>query len=569
MSPLQVVDEAMADRIFHDVRTHLPGAHGVRRYLGDSFWCADYKALQSPERRTADVSEECRRGTPCSAPVQEAQWCSLRPGAVGHPRPPLRGDRRAGAFWQQQVQHLDRSLCQLTASGQRVPRFLCPELYCLEGGRRVPNDVTPLLWTQANLSIALEQMRKTAGLDHEPFPSSLHSAGTAPRMQRKLHPSEDKRYEQEPFRGGCGSRLFLLPLAGRAQTFTDNASNYKGKYADQGGSTLGFGPFGVASAGSAGTFVFTAGQAEGNRGKPAPSTLDTSGVSFGLFANNNNSSANSSVTITRTFKAPLANTGDVFSLDFVSGYNDAGSVGVALTNAGGTVGSFMFHSRGVGVLFNGASTGVGFIPGASHLVYSITSPTTYSLTVTGADAFTGTGTFSSPITGFQVQQVNAGIDVKRRPQRLLQQPGIETDNALASLRGFHDDGGGGARLLGDHLEGIRADRLTEYEQIDTRYFTRFERVAKITQTDRGLLAEVENELLRIDVIRDDILRVKISRGRTFDEKPTFAVDADLESISPVFTVEEGEQACAPADRPDGVDPLDGPVPARRPPRRRQ
>ena len=108
------------------------------------------------------------------------------------------------------------------------------------------------------------------------------------------------------------------------------------------------------------------------------------------------------------------------------------------------------------------------------------------------------------------------------------------------MRGLHDDGGGRARLLGDHLEGIRADRLTEYKQIDTRYFTRFERVAKITQTDRGILAEVGNELLRIDVIRDDILRVKISRGRTFDEKPTFAVDADLESTAPVFTVEEGK-----------------------------
>ena len=100
--------------------------------------------------------------------------------------------------------------------------------------------------------------------------------------------------------------------------------------------------------------------------------------------------------------------GDSFALDFVSGYNDAGIVGVALTTAEGTAGSFVFHSQGVGILFNDKPTGVGFVPGASHLVYTLTSPTTYSLTVTGADAFTGTGTFTGPITGFQVQQTNSG-----------------------------------------------------------------------------------------------------------------------------------------------------------------
>ncbi len=209
----------------------------------------------------------------------------------------------------------------------------------------------------------------------------------------------------------------LLPLPGRAQTFTDNAANdaYAKGYADLGDGAPGFGAFHVTSTGSAGTFVFSAVQAEGNRGDPTPGTIDTAGKSFGFFANNPPPPAppvKSSVTITRAFKAPLAHTGDTFSLDFVSGYNDAGAVGVALTTAGGTVGSFMFHSAGVGVLFNGTATGVGFVPGASHLVYSLTSPTTYSLTVTGADAFTGTGTFSGPITGFQVQQTDAGIDTK-------------------------------------------------------------------------------------------------------------------------------------------------------------
>jgi hypothetical protein len=42
--------------------------------------------------------------------------------------------------------------------------------YYLRQGSYVPNDVTPLLWTQANLLVALDLMEKTA-----PDPSSLTS----------------------------------------------------------------------------------------------------------------------------------------------------------------------------------------------------------------------------------------------------------------------------------------------------------------------------------------------------------------------------------------------------------
>lgn len=166
----------------------------------------------------------------------------------------------------------------------------------------------------------------------------------------------------------------------------------------------GFGPFAVKTAGTAGTFVFGATEAEGNQGTPAPSTIDTAGKSFGLFAQ----SKDAAITITRGFTVPLAQKGDSFALDFVSGFNEAGLVGIALTTASGPTGSFVFHSQGVGVLFNDQPTKIGFVPGASHLVYTLTSPTTYSLTVTGADAFTGTGTISGPVTGFQVQQTNSG-----------------------------------------------------------------------------------------------------------------------------------------------------------------
>ena len=46
----------------------------------------------------------------------------------------------------------------------------------------------------------------------------------------------------------------------------------------------------------------------------------------------------------------------------------------------------------------------------------------------------------------------------------------------------------------------------------------------------------------MDVIREDILRVKISRGGVFEEEPTFAVSADLNAAPPAFSVEEGGQS---------------------------
>ena len=179
---------------------------------------------------------------------------------------------------------------------------------------------------------------------------------------------------------------------------------YSNGYATGQNGGTGFLPFAVKTAGTAGTFVFSAAEAEGNQGSPPPASIDTQGKSFGLFAQ----SADASITITRGFASPLTQTGDSFALDFVGGFNDAGTVGVALTTAGGTAGSFVFHSGGTGVLFNEKPAGLGFVRGASHLVYTLTSPTAFSLTVTGADAFSGTGTFTGPITGFQIQQTNSG-----------------------------------------------------------------------------------------------------------------------------------------------------------------
>jgi alpha-glucosidase len=77
--------------------------------------------------------------------------------------------------------------------------------------------------------------------------------------------------------------------------------------------------------------------------------------------------------------------------------------------------------------------------------------------------------------------------------------------------------------------------------IDTSRYIRFERVDSVEATRHGLLARLHGEQLRIDLVGDDIARIKISRGGTFDESPTFAVCVDPLAHPVDFTVEQTEE----------------------------
>ena len=79
---------------------------------------------------------------------------------------PLRSDpfrRLRATLWtarlprdrQKQVEHFNRLLSQVTAD------WRCPELYYLRKGEYVPNPHVPLQWTQANLLVALHEMKAT------------------------------------------------------------------------------------------------------------------------------------------------------------------------------------------------------------------------------------------------------------------------------------------------------------------------------------------------------------------------------------------------------------------------
>ncbi|MBE7500387.1 MAG: phosphorylase kinase [Verrucomicrobiales bacterium] len=166
--PLEV--EELLDRhaatIVTDVTTRLQGEHGIRRYLGDSYWFADYKTKLPAHLRTADLSASTAPRDAYLRPGEEAQWCLFDPIlSVIHGRRAMRQLRcqeveHAEESRGLQVHYLNRALGQLTSGGEHGTELRCPEAYYLCEGRYVPNDHTPLLWTQANLWLALHEMRR-------------------------------------------------------------------------------------------------------------------------------------------------------------------------------------------------------------------------------------------------------------------------------------------------------------------------------------------------------------------------------------------------------------------------
>lgn len=164
--PLQVIDDAMAAQVVSETVEHLAGPIGIRRYLGDSYWCANYRDLLSPEVRTTDFSDDMSARDRLLQPGQEAQWCIFDPiVSVIHGKRYLESKNPVG--FELQKKHLLRSLAHLTTEQCRFPALRCPESYFLEHGQWIPNDITPLLWTQANLRLALHWMRKSTEVQPE------------------------------------------------------------------------------------------------------------------------------------------------------------------------------------------------------------------------------------------------------------------------------------------------------------------------------------------------------------------------------------------------------------------
>ena len=117
-------------------------------------------SIGAESTRTADFSDDQGARDKLLKPGMEAQWCifdSIIACVYGH-RYLADGDPES---LQLQIQATRRALSQLTPAGCRFPQFRCPESYFCENGEWIPNDITPLLWTQGNLWQALLLLEKS------------------------------------------------------------------------------------------------------------------------------------------------------------------------------------------------------------------------------------------------------------------------------------------------------------------------------------------------------------------------------------------------------------------------
>lgn len=158
--PLDVIDdEDIASLALHDISKYLAGEHGIRRYLGDSYFAPDYETRLSEADRTRDFSDDlAARDMLLSKIGDEAQWCLFDPILSAY-----FGRRylatRSVADRDLQLFHFNRSLAQITTD------WRCAELYYLRRGEYVANRHVPLQWTQANLLVAMDALRATIASD--------------------------------------------------------------------------------------------------------------------------------------------------------------------------------------------------------------------------------------------------------------------------------------------------------------------------------------------------------------------------------------------------------------------
>ncbi len=156
--PLGVIrTREMEDAILNMVQARLKGDAGIKRYVGDSYFCQDYDEWFAPGQMSADFSERLDFRDAHLQPNCEAQWCIFDPLlSIIYGRRFL-SDVSDRASFHKQVHYFNRSLAQVTAAGQ------CPELYFLKHESYIANVHTPLAWTQANQALALHLMEKSIG----------------------------------------------------------------------------------------------------------------------------------------------------------------------------------------------------------------------------------------------------------------------------------------------------------------------------------------------------------------------------------------------------------------------
>lgn len=154
--PLGVVRErGMQDAILNLVQARLKGEAGIKRYVGDSYFCQDYDEWFGAGELSSDFSERVDYRDAFLQPGCEAQWCLFDPVLSIIYGERYLADPSDEKSREKQMQYFDRSMRQITERGES------PELYFLKAGRYVANAHTPLAWTQANQAVALQLAEKS------------------------------------------------------------------------------------------------------------------------------------------------------------------------------------------------------------------------------------------------------------------------------------------------------------------------------------------------------------------------------------------------------------------------
>jgi GH15 family glucan-1,4-alpha-glucosidase len=175
--PLDVIAEDMASRLVNDIILNLKGDYGIRRYMGDDFWCHDFQKLpQNIQCSKHTDRQEWLRGHSFKTEFgKEAQWCIFDPIISAYYGSKYQSASGNIDDLHKQTHFFNRSLMQVTGPENtiekisdngifetiKIPEFKCPELYYLQNNRYSPNTSTPLSWTQANLLIAIVSIKKS------------------------------------------------------------------------------------------------------------------------------------------------------------------------------------------------------------------------------------------------------------------------------------------------------------------------------------------------------------------------------------------------------------------------
>jgi len=154
--PLGVVEDDMGLQICERLEKCI-GHIGVCRYRKDSYWCKDYKDRVGDDPTKHFTDEELKERDAMLRPGEEAQWCLFDPMLSAYYGKLYQRTGDAAHLEKQQL-FLARALAAITGDECEFGPWMCCEAYYLAKDTWQPNDNTPLVWTQANLKMALHEM---------------------------------------------------------------------------------------------------------------------------------------------------------------------------------------------------------------------------------------------------------------------------------------------------------------------------------------------------------------------------------------------------------------------------